>query len=124
MQRTSARLFEITGKISVEDVAKKSGQGWKTGINKAVPGLRSRYPRAKTAEFNGDQSHKSSKDPSDPKDVVTLAMFSERGTRLGSAHIHEDGTFNDFPSRAGKASVQKANNPSCATSPSDSGSKK
>ncbi|KAB8270695.1 hypothetical protein BDV30DRAFT_161825 [Aspergillus minisclerotigenes] len=90
MQRASARLFEIAGKIGVEDVVKKSGAGWKDGISTALPALRSKYPRAETTEFNGDKAHKSPKDPSDPKEVVTLAMFSERGTRLGSAHIHED----------------------------------
>ncbi|RAH84390.1 hypothetical protein BO86DRAFT_242394 [Aspergillus japonicus CBS 114.51] len=107
MQRTPARLFEITGKISVEDVAARSGAGWKNGINAAVPHLRAKYPRAATASFNGSQAHKSSKDPTDPKNCVTLAMFSERGTRIASAHIHEDGTFNDFPSRAGRAGIQE-----------------
>ena len=56
---------------------------------------------------SGSQAHKSSKDPSDPKQCVTLAMFSANGTRIGSAHIHEDGTYNDFPSRAGKAGVKE-----------------
>ncbi|KAA8650295.1 uncharacterized protein ATNIH1004_002978 [Aspergillus tanneri] len=51
MQRSPARLFEITGKISVDDVVAKSGPGWRSGINVAVPSLRAKYPRATTAQF-------------------------------------------------------------------------
>ncbi|GIK01781.1 hypothetical protein Aspvir_005822 [Aspergillus viridinutans] len=123
MQRSPARLFEITGKISVDDVVARSGPGWKGGINAAVPKLRAKYPRAATALFNGSQAHKSVKDPSDPKQCVTLSMFSEKGTRIGSAHIHEDGTFKDFPSRAGRTGIQDTAKADSKSSPSESVSK-
>ena len=69
MQRTPARLFDITSKITVDEVAAKSGTEWKKGINNAVPNLRAKvstiyhghkhnltdfhlkYPRAATALF-------------------------------------------------------------------------
>ncbi|KAE8148264.1 Transketolase, pyrimidine binding domain-containing protein [Aspergillus avenaceus] len=42
MQRTPGRLFEITGKVSVEDIIAKSGSGWRAGFNTAVPDLRAK----------------------------------------------------------------------------------
>lgn len=160
MQRTPGLLFEITGKITVEDVAARSGSGWRNGINTAVPGLRARVscisqgsnrtPTMQLANFilvpsredclvqvllsfdllriqfrltmnrSGSQAHLSRKDPSDTKPCVTLAMYSASGTRFASAHIHEDGTFNDFQSRAGKSGVQDGGT---ATTSSNSDSK-
>ncbi|KAK2752470.1 hypothetical protein FQN54_008132 [Arachnomyces sp. PD_36] len=104
-QAGSKRFFHIVGRVSVEDVVRRSGTGWQGGFDTALPSVRQKYPTAKTAIIQGSQAHKSSKDPLDPKNVVTLAMYDENDVRVGSAHIHEDGTFTDHPSRAGESKV-------------------
>jgi hypothetical protein len=50
----------------------------------------------------GAKAHKSSNDPTDPEDVITIAFYSQRGTRFLSGHVHERGTYNLTESRAGK----------------------
>lgn len=54
----------------------------------------------------GAKPHKSSKDPSDPDDVLTIAFYSQNGTRLLSGHVHENGTYKLSESRAGKGKRQ------------------
>lgn len=50
----------------------------------------------------GAKAHKSSKDPNETQDVITLAFYSHKGTRIGSAHAREDGTYTFQASRAGR----------------------
>jgi hypothetical protein len=47
----------------------------------------------------GAKAHKPSKDPNETQDVITLAFYSARGTRIGSAHAREDGTYTFQASR-------------------------
>ncbi|KAM5441266.1 hypothetical protein MferCBS31731_003695 [Microsporum ferrugineum] len=105
MQTTTKRFFSIVGRVSVEDVQRKSGLGWGYGFDTALPKLRQKYPTAKTAIIQGSQAHKSTKDPADTKHVVTLAMYDENDVRVGSAHIHEDGTFTDKMTRSGRGQL-------------------
>lgn len=61
-------------------------------------------------------AHISSKDKDDPKEVITVGLQTKSGTRVGSVHLHVDGTWKFFPSRAGReggyaANIQKANLP-------------
>jgi hypothetical protein len=50
----------------------------------------------------GAKAHKSHKDPTDPDDVLTIAFYSQNGTRLLSGHVHENGTYKVAESRARK----------------------
>lgn len=51
----------------------------------------------------GSEPHKSSKDPSDSKEVITISYHTAKGTRVTSVHVHNDATYKEFPSRnAGK----------------------
>lgn len=61
-------------------------------------------------------AHMSSKDKDDPKEVITVGLQTNSGTRVGSVHLHVDGTWKFFASRAGReggyaAKIQKANLP-------------
>ncbi|KAK2865346.1 hypothetical protein FQN49_003672 [Arthroderma sp. PD_2] len=47
--------------------------------------------------------HTSSKDKTDKKPVVTVGYHTQSGTRLLTIHAHEDGTWKEFYSRAGKS---------------------
>ncbi|KAK2052811.1 hypothetical protein LY76DRAFT_650295 [Colletotrichum caudatum] len=53
-------------------------------------------------EIQGAKAHKSSKDPNETQDVITLAFYSHKGTRIGSVHAREDGTYTFQSSRAGR----------------------
>jgi hypothetical protein len=44
------------------------------------------------AEIRGSQPHKSHDDPDDPEDVISVRLKDENDVRLGTAHVHEDGT--------------------------------
>ena len=44
----------------------------------------------------------SSKDKTDNQKVVTVGYYTQKGTRYCSIHAHEDGTWKEFFSRAGK----------------------
>ncbi|PGH21433.1 hypothetical protein AJ80_03224 [Polytolypa hystricis UAMH7299] len=50
----------------------------------------------------GSNPHKSSKDPSDDKQVITVSYHTASGTRVLSIHAHDDGTWKEFMSRTGK----------------------
>ena len=54
----------------------------------------------------GAKAHKSAKDPSDERKVITVGFYSSGGTRLASGHAHEDGTFKYWLSRTGKDWVE------------------
>jgi len=64
--------------------------------------IETRYPQIEKAEIQGTTPHHSAKDPSDPKKVITISYHTGKGTRLLSIHAHDDGTWNEFFSRAGK----------------------
>jgi hypothetical protein len=55
----------------------------------------------------GAKAHKSSRDPSDPDDVLTIAFYSQNGTRMLSGHVHDNGTYRLAESRAGKGKGNK-----------------
>lgn len=44
------------------------------------------------AEIKGTHLHQSHDDPSDTKPVISVRFLSESGSRLGTGHVHEDGT--------------------------------
>jgi len=41
----------------------------------------------------GSKPHRSHKDPSDPKDVISVRVRDANGDRLFTTHVHEDGTY-------------------------------
>ncbi|KAB8356543.1 hypothetical protein FH972_024126 [Carpinus fangiana] len=69
--------------------------GFKAAVDTASDAIEKKY-------FRGSSPRKSTKDPSDNKDVITVGYYTASGTRLPSVHVHEDGTYNEFLSRAGK----------------------
>lgn len=49
----------------------------------------------------GAKLHKSTKDPKEKLEVITVSVETERGTRLESDHAREDGTSTQKTARAG-----------------------
>lgn len=41
-------------------------------------------------------AHKSSKDKDDLQEVITVGLQTKSGTRVGSVHLHVDGTWKFF----------------------------
>jgi hypothetical protein len=69
-------------------------------IQYALPSPQSPEPLSdSTCNRRGSKPHKSAKDPSDPKEVVTVSYHTASGTRVTSVHAHEDSTYKEFPSR-------------------------
>ncbi|PYH93056.1 hypothetical protein BO71DRAFT_328622 [Aspergillus ellipticus CBS 707.79] len=59
-------------------------------------------PRITIANIQGARAHYSSKDRSDNEKVITVGLATASGTRIGSVHVHMDGSSKFFPSRAGR----------------------
>ncbi|KAG9603982.1 hypothetical protein KCU77_g1526, partial [Aureobasidium melanogenum] len=57
------------------------------------------YPKVTEGKIQGSTPHKSSKDKSDEKEVITVSYHTSSGTRVTSVHAHDDGTWKEFPSR-------------------------
>lgn len=53
-------------------------------------------PRIITADIQGAMAHKSSKDKDDLQEVITVGLQTKSGTRVGSVHLHVDGTWKFF----------------------------
>lgn len=46
----------------------------------------------KKAEIKGTQLHKSNDDPTDAKQVISVRFKDEDNRRVGTGHVHEDGS--------------------------------
>ncbi|KAJ0158569.1 hypothetical protein CTA2_11309 [Colletotrichum tanaceti] len=102
---TARRLLELVGRVSLQDVVKinePSGAKWAKNVETVASTVESQRTDVASYEIQGAKAHKSRKDPNETQDVITLAFFSARGTRIGSAHAREDGTYTFQSSRAGR----------------------
>ncbi|KAJ6036064.1 hypothetical protein N7540_000343 [Penicillium herquei] len=48
--------------------------------------------RIKQASVQGTELHQSRKDPTDPKKVISIQFLDSDGKRVGTGHLHDDGT--------------------------------
>ncbi|KAK2777403.1 hypothetical protein CKAH01_12088 [Colletotrichum kahawae] len=102
---TARKLLELVGKVSLQDVKQvneTSGAQWAENVQIVASSIESQRTDVVSYEIQGAKAHKSSKDPNETQDVITLAFYSARGTRIGSAHAREDGTYTFQSSRAGR----------------------
>ncbi|PYH99826.1 hypothetical protein BO71DRAFT_394047 [Aspergillus ellipticus CBS 707.79] len=102
---TKRSILNLLGRVTEEDVRKtngSSGSQWVSSLQKLKDDVESQYDSVTGYEIQGAKAHKSSKDPSDPDDVITIGFYSQNGTRLLSGHVHENGTYKLAESRAGK----------------------
>ncbi|RBQ86393.1 hypothetical protein VDGD_20757 [Verticillium dahliae] len=83
-------------------VNEKSGPQWAENVQSVANTIDSQRTDVASYEIQGAKAHKSSKDPNETQDVITLGFYSARGTRIGSAHAREDGTYTFQASRAGR----------------------
>ncbi|EFY88141.1 hypothetical protein MAC_05879 [Metarhizium acridum CQMa 102] len=74
---------------------------WAANVKGVSQSVESERTDVATYEIQGAMAHKSHKDPNETQNVITLTFYSAKGTRIGSAHAREDGTYSFRPSRAG-----------------------
>ncbi|TAQ86080.1 hypothetical protein B7494_g5593 [Chlorociboria aeruginascens] len=92
----SKHFTDINWVVVFWDLQGYGRTSWDSSRNKGILSLKKEKFRA--------TPHRSLKDPSDPKDVITVSYHTERGTRLASIHAHDDGSWNEYLSRAGRNS--------------------
>ncbi|PYI05562.1 hypothetical protein BO78DRAFT_398079 [Aspergillus sclerotiicarbonarius CBS 121057] len=91
--------------ISLDTLTKEAGPGYSNTIEAAGIDIEERFPAVVEGRIQGTTPHPSSKDRSDQKKVVTVGFHTQKGTRYLSIHAHEDGTWKEFYSRAGKSAA-------------------
>ncbi|KAF2150846.1 hypothetical protein K461DRAFT_296079 [Myriangium duriaei CBS 260.36] len=61
------------------------------------------YPgKASVLKIQGTKLHKSTKDPNETEEVVSVSVLTESGTRLLSGHAQASGGFTTHTARAGR----------------------
>ncbi|KAH7305151.1 hypothetical protein BKA65DRAFT_486084 [Rhexocercosporidium sp. MPI-PUGE-AT-0058] len=90
------------GGATLEALAQHAGKGFKATVETAGKSIKAIYPQTIEAKIQGTTAHRSSKDPSGSKEVITISYHTGKGSRLLSIHAHDNGTWNEFFSRARK----------------------
>ncbi|KAF1844420.1 uncharacterized protein K460DRAFT_369279 [Cucurbitaria berberidis CBS 394.84] len=85
---TAAKLIRYVGRVKLEDLP----ASWQSPVNNVLEAKETENPNVAQANIKGSHPHKSHKDPSDPKDVISVQLLDAAGSRIESIHIHEDGT--------------------------------
>ncbi|KAL4944940.1 hypothetical protein BDV06DRAFT_209816 [Aspergillus oleicola] len=99
---TRALRVAYTG-ISLETLNMEAGKAWSSTVYNAGESIEKKFPAVVEGRIQRTKPHPSSKDRSDSKDVVTVGYYTANGTRYLSIHAHEDGTWTEFFSRAGRS---------------------
>ncbi|BCS05104.1 uncharacterized protein AKAW2_80905S [Aspergillus luchuensis] len=89
MSRIIRRLISYIGKCSLNDFPNPSHA---TLVDTYCSDQEKRDPRIKYASIEGTEFHTSHKDKTDPKKVLTIKFLDESKRRVGTGHLHEDGT--------------------------------
>ncbi|GIK07237.1 hypothetical protein Aspvir_002895 [Aspergillus viridinutans] len=103
-QSASKTLIRYAG-ASLEDLVASNGADgpeWSGSTNSICNAIEKADARITVADIQGSKAHPSSKDREDKQQVITVGLHTNAGTRIGSLHVHQDGTFKFFPSRAGR----------------------
>ncbi|KAK6004807.1 hypothetical protein QM012_008669 [Aureobasidium pullulans] len=113
MSSVGSRAFSTGGKRALKWVGStktdiinlnpgKNGAGVVQAIEKIEAEAEAKYGnKAAILLVQGAKLHPSTKDPGDKKEVVTVSILTEGGTRLESGHAHEDGTTTGHVTRSG-----------------------
>lgn len=101
LRSTASRLVRYNN-VSLDQLQAAAGSVFSDGVEAASNAVEQKYPRVTEARIQGTTPHPSSKDKSETQNVVTVSYHTESGTRMCSIHVREDGTWAEFPSRAGR----------------------
>ncbi|KAK2858367.1 hypothetical protein FQN49_004798, partial [Arthroderma sp. PD_2] len=116
MFRPSAALSMRYAGIGLDKLIADAGPGFGNTVAAASKAIEEKVPVAAEAKIQGTRPHRSSRDPADKKDVITVSYHDEKGTRILSIHAHSDGTWNEYFSRAGRNKSQSGSGTGAAAS--------
>ncbi|KAK2759996.1 hypothetical protein FQN54_002732 [Arachnomyces sp. PD_36] len=98
--------------IGLGKLRSEAGASFGNTVEAASSAIEQKMPMATEAQIQGTRPHRSSRDPTDTKEVITVSYHDERGVRLLSIHAHSDGTWNEFLSRSGRSKSKTRSAPS------------
>ncbi|KAJ6125383.1 hypothetical protein N7471_012700 [Penicillium samsonianum] len=81
MSKVIRRFISYVGRVKLSEFKDESHMG-----------LVDTDPRIAQASVQGTELHDSHKDPTDPKKVISIQFLDADGKRVGTGHLHEDGT--------------------------------
>ncbi|KAK6006596.1 hypothetical protein QM012_007006 [Aureobasidium pullulans] len=91
------RFISFIGSVTLDHVKAIGGESWKDAIPIATKRFEDMDPKVKKAKIKGAKPHKSHKDPTDPKPVISVQLLDEEERRITTIHVHEDGTATEKP---------------------------
>ncbi|MCJ1385096.1 hypothetical protein MMC17_008215 [Xylographa soralifera] len=89
MQATKAMFTQFVGKVKRTDIVNPT---WLVALDSALKEAEEKDPRIKQAEIRGATPHPSNDDPEAPKPHLSVIVKDTDGKRIGTFHVHEDGT--------------------------------
>ncbi|GKZ93600.1 hypothetical protein AnigIFM59636_006675 [Aspergillus niger] len=101
IQTTTRTLMQFAGGVRPSDlISQNGGHGpeWEMAARIVTQAIEKADPRISVANIQADKQM-----------VITIGLSTASGTRVGSVHVHMDGSFKFFPSRIGKEGGYDAN---------------
>ncbi|GKZ65069.1 hypothetical protein AnigIFM60653_007566 [Aspergillus niger] len=101
LQTTTRTLMQFAGGVRPSDlISQNGGNGpeWEMAARIVTQAIEKADPRISVANIQADKQM-----------VITIGLSTASGTRVGSVHVHMDGSFKFFPSRIGKEGGYDAN---------------
>ncbi|GKZ23614.1 hypothetical protein AbraIFM66951_009889 [Aspergillus brasiliensis] len=112
MSRNIIRSFQTSSAAAIQHIGAElsqlrslngpDGERWSVSTRTVCEAVERADPRITVADIQGAKAHLSSKDRSDPEQVITVGLKTQGGVRVGTLHVHLSGSFKFFPSRAGR----------------------
>ncbi|EEQ28041.1 hypothetical protein McanMca71_008026 [Microsporum canis] len=90
MSKIIRRFISYIGKTKLEDFVDPKVQ---SQVQNFCEDREKKDSRCIKAEIKGTRFHRSHDDPTDEKEVLTIKFFNEDDKRVGTGHLHEDGTY-------------------------------
>ncbi|RMZ85148.1 hypothetical protein DV738_g264, partial [Chaetothyriales sp. CBS 135597] len=89
MSKIFRRFITYVGKVKLSDFKDADQIAL---VDKYCKEQEARDPRIKQARIQGTKLHPSHTDPTDPKEVLSIQFLDAEGQRVGTGHLHADGT--------------------------------
>ncbi|OOF97572.1 hypothetical protein ASPCADRAFT_129252 [Aspergillus carbonarius ITEM 5010] len=112
MSRNVIRAFQTSSAAAIQQIGAElalvgningpNGARWLESTRNVCDAVERADPRIVTADIQGAKAHISSKDKSDLEEVITVGLQTRGGLRIGTLHVHLNGSFKFFASRAGR----------------------
>ncbi|RAL00800.1 uncharacterized protein BO80DRAFT_425211 [Aspergillus ibericus CBS 121593] len=103
-QTSTAAAIQYIGAdmMQITSINGPNGARWLQSTRNICDAVERADPRIVFADIQGAKAHISSKDRTDLEEVITVGLQTQGGLRVGTLHVHLNGSFKFFPSRAGR----------------------